>query len=407
MQTNTPEALTAALKALEPFARYEIWPHIDDAAPVTRANECGARISAGAIRRARAAYSALQSQAPASDEVEEEENLRRMMRDPRYWRDRDPSFVAKITEGFQRLLRPAPPAPSVDGDAIQQAEERGYQRRQAEIRAALIEAGGALILRDGPGGTLQSTAAPSRESDPLVRAYDDGVDHAWPAAREEGRQEGFRAGLEAAALIAKKRAEPRGCDSLLAADPTTGIRECVLDVRGEGCLCYERVEAAEEIERDIRALLDQPAPSGEAPIIQTWSDITLDDVEAAVRAWWKSPNPEYKPDHHDMGRMADALFVVFSRRMLRAEAQRDEWRARAEKAEAERDALRLQNDALRSGASLRTQLADFDRINELEAQLAEARARTVAYPDGSTHTDPGEPVQRIAQGRQQEAQGNE
>jgi hypothetical protein len=26
-----------------------------------------------------------------------------MMRDPRYWRERDPTFVAKVTEGFQRL----------------------------------------------------------------------------------------------------------------------------------------------------------------------------------------------------------------------------------------------------------------------------------------------------------------
>ena len=26
-----------------------------------------------------------------------------MMRDPRYWRERDPGFVAQVTEGFQRL----------------------------------------------------------------------------------------------------------------------------------------------------------------------------------------------------------------------------------------------------------------------------------------------------------------
>lgn len=29
--------------------------------------------------------------------------LQSMMRDPKYWRDRDPSFVAKVTEGFERL----------------------------------------------------------------------------------------------------------------------------------------------------------------------------------------------------------------------------------------------------------------------------------------------------------------
>jgi hypothetical protein len=29
--------------------------------------------------------------------------LRGMMRDPRYWRDRDPSYVAQVTQGFQRM----------------------------------------------------------------------------------------------------------------------------------------------------------------------------------------------------------------------------------------------------------------------------------------------------------------
>lgn len=34
-----------------------------------------------------------------------ESDLQTMMRDPRYWRDKDPSFVAKVTEGFQRLYK--------------------------------------------------------------------------------------------------------------------------------------------------------------------------------------------------------------------------------------------------------------------------------------------------------------
>lgn len=33
----------------------------------------------------------------------DEAQLATMMRDPRYWRDRDPAFVAKVTEGFKRL----------------------------------------------------------------------------------------------------------------------------------------------------------------------------------------------------------------------------------------------------------------------------------------------------------------
>lgn len=33
----------------------------------------------------------------------DEATLTRLMRDPRYWRDRDPAIVAQVTEGFQRL----------------------------------------------------------------------------------------------------------------------------------------------------------------------------------------------------------------------------------------------------------------------------------------------------------------
>jgi protein-tyrosine-phosphatase len=38
--------------------------------------------------------------APAADEAE----LRRMMRDPRYWQKREPDFVNRVTEGFRRLF---------------------------------------------------------------------------------------------------------------------------------------------------------------------------------------------------------------------------------------------------------------------------------------------------------------
>jgi len=34
---------------------------------------------------------------------EGEAELRTLMRDPRYWRDRDPTVIARVTEGFQRL----------------------------------------------------------------------------------------------------------------------------------------------------------------------------------------------------------------------------------------------------------------------------------------------------------------
>jgi len=32
-----------------------------------------------------------------------EEELRRMMRDPRYWRDRDPQVLSAVSQGFQKL----------------------------------------------------------------------------------------------------------------------------------------------------------------------------------------------------------------------------------------------------------------------------------------------------------------
>ncbi|MBL6459165.1 hypothetical protein JMJ55_27975 [Belnapia sp. T6] len=37
---------------------------------------------------------------PAENEAE----LRALMRDPRYWRTREPAFVARVTEGFRRLV---------------------------------------------------------------------------------------------------------------------------------------------------------------------------------------------------------------------------------------------------------------------------------------------------------------
>jgi hypothetical protein len=35
---------------------------------------------------------------------ESESELTAMIRDPRYWRDKDPAFIAKVTDGFRRLF---------------------------------------------------------------------------------------------------------------------------------------------------------------------------------------------------------------------------------------------------------------------------------------------------------------
>ncbi len=42
---------------------------------------------------------------PDSHTNRAEMDLQSMMRDPKYWRDQDPAFVAKVTEGFQNMYR--------------------------------------------------------------------------------------------------------------------------------------------------------------------------------------------------------------------------------------------------------------------------------------------------------------
>lgn len=44
----------------------------------------------------------LNNAAPGGSDLSEE-GLRKMMRDPRYWRDHDPALVRKVTQGFHRL----------------------------------------------------------------------------------------------------------------------------------------------------------------------------------------------------------------------------------------------------------------------------------------------------------------
>jgi len=56
-----------------------------------------------------ALHNMMQGQEPAISHNENRDNnngatdLHSMMRDPKYWRDKDPSFVAKVTEGFRKI----------------------------------------------------------------------------------------------------------------------------------------------------------------------------------------------------------------------------------------------------------------------------------------------------------------
>ena len=68
--------------------------------------------------------------------------------------------------------------------------------------------------------------------------------------------------IERAAKVADKRAEPSECENLGDMDPETGVRECLLDGRGN-CLCLERQEEAEKIASEIRALIPRPQDTGE------------------------------------------------------------------------------------------------------------------------------------------------
>jgi hypothetical protein len=40
----------------------------------------------------------------SADSAPDEAELRKMMRDPRYWRTREPDFVKRVTDGFRRLV---------------------------------------------------------------------------------------------------------------------------------------------------------------------------------------------------------------------------------------------------------------------------------------------------------------
>ncbi|MCB1563471.1 MAG: hypothetical protein KDJ75_07850 [Alphaproteobacteria bacterium] len=64
---------------------------------------------AGSFEGVLALYRMMKSEEPGLERRAEpvnadgEKDLHSMMRDPRYWRDRDPAFISKVTEGFQTL----------------------------------------------------------------------------------------------------------------------------------------------------------------------------------------------------------------------------------------------------------------------------------------------------------------
>lgn len=55
---------------------------------------------------------------------ETEEELREMMRDPRYWRQRDPDFVKRVTDGFRALVGGDTPPDSPKGSMLKPQDWR-------------------------------------------------------------------------------------------------------------------------------------------------------------------------------------------------------------------------------------------------------------------------------------------
>jgi hypothetical protein len=57
-----------------------------------------------AMQRMMAAKEPSLSRDGVTDGAPDEAELRKMMRDPRYWRSREPDFVRRVTDGFRRLV---------------------------------------------------------------------------------------------------------------------------------------------------------------------------------------------------------------------------------------------------------------------------------------------------------------
>jgi hypothetical protein len=57
-----------------------------------------------ALHRMMEAKEPVLSRDAAAEAAPDEAELRKMMRDPRYWRTREPDFVKRVTDGFRRLV---------------------------------------------------------------------------------------------------------------------------------------------------------------------------------------------------------------------------------------------------------------------------------------------------------------
>lgn len=64
-----------------------------------------AQVASDELKRLRDRIAELEAEnAALRNNKTEEEALRKMMRDPRYWRQRDPELVNKVRDGFRKLV---------------------------------------------------------------------------------------------------------------------------------------------------------------------------------------------------------------------------------------------------------------------------------------------------------------
>ena len=82
------------------------------------------------------------------------------MRDPRYWRHKDPALVAKVTEGFQRLFKPS------------EAEQRAELGQTANVAGATgpAHARDVIIGHLAPGEIVVPPRAQTRAVPPALQA---------------------------------------------------------------------------------------------------------------------------------------------------------------------------------------------------------------------------------------------
>lgn len=84
-------------------AQLAAWGRANLPAPVLEALSSTAEGVLALEQMMRKAEPAL-SRETAAPKPESEQELRAMMRDPRYWRTREPEFVRRVTEGFRRMV---------------------------------------------------------------------------------------------------------------------------------------------------------------------------------------------------------------------------------------------------------------------------------------------------------------